>query len=486
MLTTSSKNSIMLNSIMLSTIKFSRKLATISTIVVLLASASFGVGYFRTSIAKAITEGRCQAGAFQTHSLNVEKLGADSDTDTPSPGDSTLSTSADAINTSTGKTVGKNLISNAGFEDTYQGKNSTDYLPTDWTNNVFGKDKATFTLVQGRDSDAAARVDLREHSDGDADWYYQPVNVKAGGYYTFTDWYKSNANTRPVLMVKSSDASKAPSYINLKLAPASSSWTKYSVSFFVPVDASQVQVFHPLATTGTLVTDDYSLFETQEKGFSEPLVSLTFDDGWKSIHDQALPLMKKYGVVSTQYLVTGYIGQARDYVTPKDVYDFRNSGHEVASHSVNHLDLAKQPAKIVDYELDQSKKDLSECYAAPTDYAAPYGTYNATTQKAAKANYQTYRSTDVGFNTADNFNPYNLVVQNVDANTTQAQIQGWLTTAKANHAWLILVYHQVDAKSGSYARKPADFEQDLKSIKNSNIAVKTVQAAFAATSSQVK
>src|SRR3954465_6555116 len=39
--------------------------------------------------------------------------------------------------------------------------------------------------------------------------------------------------------------------------------------------------------------------------FSQPIVSVTFDDGWESVYTVAMPLLQKYGIHTTQYILSG-------------------------------------------------------------------------------------------------------------------------------------------------------------------------------------
>ncbi len=48
--------------------------------------------------------------------------------------------------------------------------------------------------------------------------------------------------------------------------------------------------------------------ETQERS-QRPLVCLTFDDGYASFHAHALPVLKRYNVPATAFVVTGLVGQ---------------------------------------------------------------------------------------------------------------------------------------------------------------------------------
>ncbi len=270
-------------------------------------------------------------------------------------------------------------------------------------------------------------------------------------------------------------------YVNLASVPASDQWASYTQRFFVPSNITAVMISHPLDRIGWLETDSYSLRAATAPAFSEAMVSLTFDDGWSSIHANALPLMDRYNVVSTQYLVSGFLGGYKEYMKPSQIYDFTKHGHEIASHTFDHPDLTQVNDTQLGRQLNVSHTGLSKCFGPVTDFAPPFGSNNQRTITAEKGVYQTSRSTEVGFNSPDTLDPFQLKVQNVRADTSPAQMQAWLYTAKANHVWLILVYHQVINGGGEYSRTPADFETDLQSIKASGIAVKTIHDGYAAT-----
>jgi hypothetical protein len=55
----------------------------------------------------------------------------------------------------------------------------------------------------------------------------------------------------------------------------------------------------------------------------------------------------------------------------------------------------------------------------------------------------------------------------------------WVSQAKNDKSWLILVYHQVTTNSADeYGVTPANLEAELSAIKNSGIAVKTIDQAL--------
>ena len=449
--------------------------AAILILTLLASSGSYAIGRSGFDVGQAITQSRCSAGAFIAHAKAPSAVQADVHSDEAvTPASASAQTSSTSF-ASIALTPG-NLIPNGNVE-THIGTQ-----PSIWESNATGHNDARFSLVTGDNSRTALRTDITKYTDGTADWYTQDIAVTPGAYYQLTDAYRSDVTTRPVLILK--DQAGKSTYINLDSVPASSVWAIDTQRFFVPSNISTIMISRPLDRTGWLETDNYNLQLAAAPGWDQSMVSLTFDDGWRSIHDNALPLMEHYNVVSTQYLVSGFLGQLKDYMTQSQVYDFTKAGHEVASHTFDHPDLTKLSDKDLTHQLKASHDGLSKCFQPTTDFASPFGAANERTIAAEKNYYQTARSTEVGFNSPDTLNAYQLKVQNVRSDTSPAQLQAWLDTARVNHEWLILVYHQVIAGGGEYSRTPADFESDLVRIKASGIAVKTVHNAYVETQNQ--
>jgi len=208
------------------------------------------------------------------------------------------------------------------------------------------------------------------------------------------------------------------------------------------------------------------------------MVSVTFDDGWASQYDNALPILEKYGVPATMYVLSGSINTP-DYMSHAQIQAFASRGDEIASHTVTHPDLTKLSAAELENELAQSKATLQQMFGPSVglDFASPYGAYDATTTAAVRKHYATQRNTDDGFNAQAGFDAYNILVQNVDSSTTTATVQRWINTAKANNTWLVLVYHEVGVSLGQdiYHTDTAVLDSHMAAVKNSGLPMVTVR-----------
>lgn len=229
-------------------------------------------------------------------------------------------------------------------------------------------------------------------------------------------------------------------------------------------------------------------------GLRRGLVSVTFDDGFRSTYDHGLPILEKYHIPSTQYVLSGVFTHPL-YMTVDDIANLVRSGHEVASHTVDHLDLTTlSPAQVL-AEFQQSRATL-EALTRPAgqpqvcDFAYPYGANTPSVQDLAAATYSSARSVGPGFN-GSGVNSFQIRTQNITTKTTPAQVQQWVDTAVQNKWWLVLVYHAVtpgavtDAAEGrDYGITPANLDAEMSIVRDSGLTPLTMSAALAEVRSQ--
>jgi peptidoglycan/xylan/chitin deacetylase (PgdA/CDA1 family) len=381
-------------------------------------------------------------------------------------------------------TSASNLVNNPSFETADSSNN-----PAGWHKGNWGSNTASFSyLTTGHTGTRSAKVEISQYTNGDAKWYFAPIPVEQHKAYKFSNYYKSNAETYVTAVFRLSDGSTVYPGMATLSPSAGSDWAYYEDIISVPADAVDVTVYHVVKSVGWLTVDDYSLQPYVPQGFSEPLVTITFDDGYASAYTEALPLLQKYGLNSTQYVVSGLIGQW-NYMTEAMVKDMHAAGQEISSHTVTHADLTQLSSSELHEELSQSKAALEQLIGAPVpNMASPFGSYNANVIDAVKQYYGSHRSVESGFNDKSSFDPYNIKVQNIGTATTTAQVQEWLAHAKETSTWLVLVYHNIKANPSSeepYTISPEALDAQLSAVKTSGIQAKTLRDALAAIQAQL-
>ncbi len=145
-----------------------------------------------------------------------------------------------------------NLVTNPSVESTTNGQ------LTDWLTDFWGTTKASFAYQNnGYNSKHSLYVNISQAGTGDAKWTMKFVPIKPSTTYTFSDFYRSNENSKVVLAYVS--AGGTTSYEDLTTADPSSSWKNLSASFTSPADATAVAAWHLIQGKGWLQTDAYSL-----------------------------------------------------------------------------------------------------------------------------------------------------------------------------------------------------------------------------------
>jgi len=103
-------------------------------------------------------------------------------------------------------------------------------------------------------------------------------------------------------------------------------------------------------------------------------ISLTFDDGWKSQYDNAVPILNNYQFKATFYIITQYMyTEDSNYMNFGTVINLFKQGHEIGAHTATHPNLTINNEFI---EISRSLIDLQYFGLPVKSFAYPYGKYN--------------------------------------------------------------------------------------------------------------
>lgn len=130
-------------------------------------------------------------------------------------------------------------------------------------------------------------------------------------------------------------------------------------------------------------------------------VVITFDDGYRCLHEHALPTLAEHGFTATVFVVTGGMGRvnywevaAGDVEEPMlgrmEIAEMQRAGLAFGSHTLNHPHLTALPAAEAVREITDSKKLLEETLGEPCrSFAYPYGDWNQQVRDlVAEAGYE--------------------------------------------------------------------------------------------------
>lgn len=189
---------------------------------------------------------------------------------------------------------------------------------------------------------------------------------------------------------------------------------------------------------------------TQANAQNNAMVSFTFDDGFASTYENALPILSARNIPGVAYVTTNWIdsemtGDNFPAMSWQDVLNLQNQyGWEIGSHSISHPELVATPLEQVSQELVHSKQVLASRGLHATSFASPYGSANDAVVAESLKTYSSHRGFTDRFDTrANKYNNSNTVIQSVEEGTSVSDVQSWVDQALALGHWLILVFHNV-------------------------------------------
>lgn len=136
-----------------------------------------------------------------------------------------------------------------------------------------------------------------------------------------------------------------------------------------------------------------------DKPFPERALVLTFDDGYESTYKQALPVLQKYGMTATVFLVMGDQMKKSDsehlptlsgrkMLSWENIYEMQSAGIDFGSHTLTHPDLTQLPLEHIDREIRESKTKLEDTLGREVSaFAYPYGYHTRRIREIVKKYY---------------------------------------------------------------------------------------------------
>lgn len=125
-------------------------------------------------------------------------------------------------------------------------------------------------------------------------------------------------------------------------------------------------------------------------------VMINFDDGFKNAYETVFPILKKFNMKGTLFVITKSVGNGL-YASWDQIKEMQKSGIvEIGSHTLWHPYLTKSLKG--EREITESKQTLEKELGVPVEtFAYPYGDYNNAVEKMVKdAGYKIGRSFSTG------------------------------------------------------------------------------------------
>jgi peptidoglycan/xylan/chitin deacetylase (PgdA/CDA1 family) len=127
------------------------------------------------------------------------------------------------------------------------------------------------------------------------------------------------------------------------------------------------------------------------------VTSITFDDGFASVHEWAMPILLRVGFPATIFVVPGTLEEPNagiDWVkdspaslrtlTAKQILELRDAGFDIGSHSYAHRDLPTLDEGEIVADLRRSRQVLEDLVERPVKQLAyPFGHHDERVRIAA-------------------------------------------------------------------------------------------------------
>ena len=145
--------------------------------------------------------------------------------------------------------------------------------------------------------------------------------------------------------------------------------------------------------------------------FPDRAVSITFDDGYRSVYERAFPVLREYGMTATVFLTIGdrkNLGLqerlptfgGREMMRWPEIREMEREGIDFGAHTRTHQDLTRLPLDRVHAEVYDSKSMIENTLGcAVTAFAYPFGYHNRRVREIIQAYYACACSTRLGMAT---------------------------------------------------------------------------------------
>ncbi|HYP40344.1 MAG TPA: polysaccharide deacetylase family protein [Chloroflexia bacterium] len=172
--------------------------------------------------------------------------------------------------------------------------------------------------------------------------------------------------------------------------------------------------------------------------FPPRAIAITFDDGFENVASVAAPIMARYGLRGTVYVISGMVGRITQWtdgevelppmplLTWAQIKTLQAGGFEIGAHSVTHGFLTRCLQADLRRELRESKATLEgELGTQVTAFAYPQGDYDRRVVAETRlAGYTTATTVDQG-RAGLNDDPLRLPRLLVSGNTTPAAMRAF-------------------------------------------------------------
>jgi len=188
---------------------------------------------------------------------------------------------------------------------------------------------------------------------------------------------------------------------------------------------------------------------TSWKDDRQGAISFTFDDGYKGAFEHGGAELETAGLKGTFNIFTDtsdiYDGEL---ASTSLVREYKDKGHEIASHTANHANLGfiteSGDLDSLTRLLSRSAEELNERFDQYTmSMSIPFGSFRYETLGYISQYFYSARSSQFGFNLATPYDFYALKSWPILSTTSPAYVDNLLSIAETYGTYLPLMYHDM-------------------------------------------
>jgi peptidoglycan/xylan/chitin deacetylase (PgdA/CDA1 family) len=154
--------------------------------------------------------------------------------------------------------------------------------------------------------------------------------------------------------------------------------------------AEQMAWLHRRGLRGVSIS---TLVDAMRAGRQRGLVGITFDDGYVSVLDTAVPELARCGFGATAYIISDRLGGTNEWdqgptwplLSADGVRELAAAGIEIGSHAATHMRLAGVGPEHLSAEVHDSRASLAALLGTEIrGFAYPYGSMDAAARRAVR------------------------------------------------------------------------------------------------------
>jgi peptidoglycan/xylan/chitin deacetylase (PgdA/CDA1 family) len=199
------------------------------------------------------------------------------------------------------------------------------------------------------------------------------------------------------------------------------------------------------------------------QGLAHPLLTISFDDAPVSAAREGAAILEHHGVCGTYFVSAGLSGQESHlgrYTESADIQRLADAGHEIACHTLTHLDCGRASGKTIAADLDHNRDALVQLgVPAPRTFAYPYGDVSPAAKAVLNDRFAASRALHHGLiTTGTDMNQAPAV--GIEGADGEQVARTWLERAAATpDSWLVLYTHDVRETPSSWGCTPQVLER---------------------------